>query len=412
MHSGLRCGLSEAQELLADTGVAGPPLEVVHYYYGQWPTGVGVSKTGRIFTTFPPGFDPNSTFDGSNGRFSVGELKSKDSEVAWPNVELNSPPGGAINYTTNPPTGANYPNYIIAAQSVVIDGLDRAWILDTGRSLTPNGSLVPASVPGGPKLIGIDLSKNDTVFDTIVFSPDVVFPDSYLQDVRFDLRPHLTPSGKGVAYITDSSINTINGLLVVDLGTHEVWRRFDGPSVAPVDQQFNAYIWGTPLLFQPGPTSPTRYLPLGRRLSLSADGEELFFGVAESRMLWSVKTELLRRRDAGSELAAQAGLTTRGQKGVSDGYEVDSNGLLYFGNVEQNAINVYHESNGTASVWVRDPRINWADTLAIAEDGYLYFTVNQLQLSPIIFPGTDRRVKPYGLLRAKLPGNGTKVNLI
>lgn len=105
----------QAQELLVDTGVAGPPLEVVHYYYGGWPTGkyplvlylfciffqswntkrdktitvdcflrigVGVSKSGRIFTAFPPGFDPNNTFDGSNGRFSVGELKSKDSEVS------------------------------------------------------------------------------------------------------------------------------------------------------------------------------------------------------------------------------------------------------------------------------------------------------------------------------------------
>lgn len=244
----------------------------------------------------------------------------------------------------------------------MIDALDRAWILDTGRALTPNGSLVPASIPGGPKLIGIDLANNDTIFDTIIFGADVVFADSYLQDVRFDLRPHLTPSGKGVAYITDSSINSINGLLVVDLGTHEVWRHFDGPSVAPVDQQFNAYIWGTPLLFQPGPASATRYLPVGRRLTLSADGEDLFFGVAESRMLWSVKTELLRRRDLGSELAAQAGLTTRGQKGVSDGYEVDTNGLLYFGNVEQNALNVYHVENGTASVWVRDPRINWPDT--------------------------------------------------
>ena len=63
-----------------------------------------MSRTGRIFTAFPPGFDPNSTFDGSNGRFSAGELKSKDSEVAWPSVELNSPPGGGINYTTNPPS--------------------------------------------------------------------------------------------------------------------------------------------------------------------------------------------------------------------------------------------------------------------------------------------------------------------
>lgn len=342
-----------------------------------------MSKSGRIFTCFPPGFDANNTFDGTNGRFSVAELITKDTETAWPSVKINSPPGGAINYTTNPPSmshilrscsrergksadiliaGANYEDYIIAAQSIVVDALDRAWILDTGRALTPNGSLVPATVPGGPKLIGIDLANNDTIFDTIVFKPDVVYPDSYLQDVRFDLRPHLTASGKGIAYITDSSIESVNGLLVVDLGTHETWRHFDGPSIAPVDQQFNAYVWGTPLLFQPGPDAPTRYLPVGRRLSLSLDGEDLFFGVAESRMLWSVKTEFLRGRDRGSELRAQAGLTTRGQKGVSDGYEVDSNGLLYLGNVEQNAINIYHVDNGTASVWLRDPRINWPDT--------------------------------------------------
>lgn len=263
---------------------------------------------------------------------------------------------------THSTAGANYPSYIIGAQSIVINALDHAWILDTGRALTPDGHLVPASIPGGPKLIGVDLANNDTIFDTIIFGPDVVYPTSYLQDVRFDLRPELTPSGKGVAYITDSSIESVNGLLVVDLGTHEVWRHFDGPSIAPVDPLFNAYIWGTPLLFQPGPDSPTRYLPVGRRLQLSADGEDLFFGVAESRMLWSVPTSLLRDRSQSSELRAQAGLTMRGQKGVSDGYEVDSNGLLYMGNVEQNAINVYHVENGTATVWVRDPRINWPDT--------------------------------------------------
>lgn len=29
----------------------------------------------------------------------------------------------------------------------------------------------------------------------------------------------------------------------------------------------------------------------------------------------------------------------------------------------------------------------------------------------MFYPGTDRRIKPYVLFRAKLPGNGTKVNL-
>jgi hypothetical protein len=29
----------EAQDLFANLGVAGPPIEVVHLYHGQWPTG-------------------------------------------------------------------------------------------------------------------------------------------------------------------------------------------------------------------------------------------------------------------------------------------------------------------------------------------------------------------------------------
>lgn len=48
---------------------------------------------------------------------------------------------------------------------------------------------------------------------------------------------------------------------------------------------------------------------------------------------------------------------------------------------------------------------------AVGEDGYLYFTVNQLVFSALSYPGTDRRVKPWALMRVALPNNGTKVRL-
>lgn len=38
--SATRCA---AQDFITDLGVAGPPLETVHAYYDQWPTGVYVS---------------------------------------------------------------------------------------------------------------------------------------------------------------------------------------------------------------------------------------------------------------------------------------------------------------------------------------------------------------------------------
>lgn len=404
---------STGQEVATDPGVAGPPLEIVHLYYDQWPTGIAVSSTGRLFSNYPPGLDPNNTNDGSNGKYTVAELFSNNTERPYPSAEYNNPPGGAINYTTTPPSGANYQDHLIGVQSVVIDPLDRLWILDTGRALTSDGTLVPASV-GGPKLIGVDLIT-DTIIQTIVFPPDVATPFSYLNDVRFDLRGNLSgaSSGTGVAYITDSSNEGRNGIIIVDLGSGESWRHLDGLPAVRAEGQFVAHVWGEPLYGLPqGEDGPVGYAPVGSDgITLSADGEELFWSQVAGRYLHSVPTERLRARGRSSEVLAQASVANRGQKGVSDGFESDTNNIVYVGNMEQNAVNWYSPANGTTGVFVRDPRINWVDTFATGEDGYLYFTVNQLNRAPSFYPGTDRRVLPYVLFRTKLPDGGSKILL-
>ena len=84
--------------------------------------------------------------------------------------------------------------------------------------------------------------------------------------------------------------------------------------------------------------------------------------------------------------------------GISDGLETDSNGLIYTGNFEQNAINIFDPASGMTRVFVRDPRIGWTDSMFVAADGYVYFTENQLWRTPGHFPGTERRVRPFGLL--------------
>jgi len=63
-----------------------------------------VSKTGRIFANFPGGLDPSNAYNGSNSVFTVGELTSLKEEQPYPSRGMNSPPGGAINYTTTPPS--------------------------------------------------------------------------------------------------------------------------------------------------------------------------------------------------------------------------------------------------------------------------------------------------------------------
>ncbi|KAF2738097.1 major royal jelly protein [Polyplosphaeria fusca] len=402
--------LSRTQDIIEDSGVAGPPIELVHLYYDEWPTGITVSRDGRQFSNYPPGLDANNTNNGSNGRYTVAELVGNDTEKPYPSAEINNPPGGAINYSTYPATGANYQNYLIGVQSVVLDTLDRLWILDTGRALTQDGTLVPASY-GGPKLVGVSLSNN-SVFETIIFPPTVAYADSYLNDVRFDLRPEITESGKGVAYITDSSSEGRNGIIIVDLGTGESWRHLNAASEVRWERGFVAYVWGQALYQLPGPDQPLTTLLFGSDgIALSADGQDLYFGAVASRYLYSVPTARLRDRSPTSELQAQTEIRNHNQKGVSDGFETDTNGYIYVGNMEQGAISIYNPGNASTTIFVRDPRINWVDTMSVGSDGYLYFTNNQLYLGKALFPGTDRRKRPFSLWRVRLPENGTRVGL-
>lgn len=414
-------GTALSQQIAQDPGYAGAPIEVVHIYNGLYPqgrtlpnsccladspnvnAGIAVSSTGRKFSNYARALDPN------NIAYTVAELTGNNTETPYPSAEINSPPGGAINSSTTPASGANYENYLVGVQSVVIDPLDRLWILDTGRAAMKNGTNVPSSV-GGPKLIGVHLTNN-TIFKTIVFPPNVAYADSYINDIRFDLRPNSTACGQGIGYITDSSPEGRNGIIMVDLGSGESWRHLDNTYYVRAETGFLATIWGEVIYSLPGgPHNPVAQSSFGADgIALSADGETLYWAPVGSRTLYSIPTIRLRDRSQFSELLATQSVVSHGQKGMSDGLETDSNGLIYTGNFEDNAINTFNPKTGMVSLFTRDPRIAWTDTFAVATDGYVYFTENQLWRTGMFYPGTDRRTGPSVLYRAKCPAGGTKV---
>ncbi len=71
--------------------------------------------------------------------------------------------------------------HFVNVQSVVVDPMDRLWALDTGAPMLKN------TVPGGPKLVCIDL-KTNRIVKTILLPPESAGLNSYMNDVRFDLR--------------------------------------------------------------------------------------------------------------------------------------------------------------------------------------------------------------------------------
>jgi sugar lactone lactonase YvrE len=93
------------------------------------------------------------------------------------------------------------------------------------------------------------------------------------------------------------------------------------------------------------------------------------------------------------------------QKGVNDGLESESNGLVYAGSVEQNAVVIFNPESGTTSTYVRYPQLRWIDTFSIW-GGDLYLTETQLWRTPGLQGGVDKRAKPFVLWRVPLADGG------
>ncbi len=344
-------------------------LELVATFDGPMLTGVTVSHTGRIFVNFPKW--------GDEVAYTVAEVRDGQT-VAYPSQDINQ---------TNMQDQAST---LVSVQSVVVDPADRLWILDTGSIMFQSTEL------GGPKLVCVDL-ETDRVVQTVLFPRDVALPTSYVNDVRFDLRR----GSAGMAFVTDSSQDGPNGIIVVDLGSGESWRRLhDHPSTKPETlQTFLPLVEGQPFLQRHADGSAQIGPAMGSDgIAISADGERLFYCPLGSRRLYSVAVDMLVDR-SHDEAAVVASVVDEGDRGgASDGLESDADGFIYSTNYEHNAI-LRRGRDGLWETIAHDPRLLWPDTMSVATNGYLYVTANQLHRQPRYHQGQDLRQKPYALFR-------------
>jgi sugar lactone lactonase YvrE len=340
-------------------------IEPVFEFYEAMPTGVTVSHDGRIFVNFPRW--------GDSVPYTVGEIRNGQ-VVAFPDAAINQ---------FNP----SRPRETLGSvQSVVVDPANRLWILDTAAPLFSK------PVAGGAKLVAVDLATNKLV-KTIVFSSQVVLTNTYLNDVRFDLR-----QGKaGFAYITDSGSA---GIIVVDLDSGESWRRLSGHWSTKPDPAFVPIVEGERWAVREKGKPPVAVTASSDGIAISNDGATLYYCPLSSRHLFSVPTALLRDRSVSDD-AVERAVVDLGEKGASDGLETDDQGRVYAGDYEHDSIR-QRQADGEWRTIAHDPRILWPDTLSVATDGYLYFTANQLHRQPKFHEGADERQKPYTLFRVKI----------
>lgn len=353
-------------------------LEPVAYFHDAMPTGVTVSQEGRIFVNFPKWGDEVS--------FTVGEIRAGEGRVvAYPDEAINQ---------TNPNDLAAA---LVSVQSVVVDPIDRLWILDTGSPL-----FQPTKY-GGPKLVCVDLKTNQ-VIKKILFPQSVALPTTYLNDIRFDLRI----GREGVAYITDSAQNGPNGIIVVDLASGESWRRLnDHPSTKSADlQSFLPIVEGRAFVVKQQQDENNGSVKVAANMgsdgvAISATGELLYYCPLASRKLFSVSTKGLIDRTRDDQYVSQTVRDEGDKGGASDGLESDAEGRIYVTNYEHNSI-LRRNQDGEWETIVHDPRLLWPDTLSLASNGYLYVTANQLHRQARFHNGQDMRRKPYVLFRIKV----------
>ncbi|MCC2955608.1 major royal jelly family protein [Massilia sp. IC2-477] len=314
-------------------------------------TGVTVSERGRIFVNFPRWTEDSPV--------SVAELMKDGSLRPYPNEQWNA-------WRNVRRDELDPADHWVCVQSVVADGRGSVWVVD------PAAPAVDGIVPGGPKLVRIDLAS-DRVAQVIRFGQDIAIPGSYLNDVRF------STDGRH-AFLTDAGQR--GALVVVELSSGRARRVLDGqPSTQP-EKGVVVRTDGRPLRYPDG--RPVLFA--ADSIALSTDGAWLYWKPLTGTTLYRIQTAALTGRGlAGADVSGQ--VQPYGRVGPTDGLWIarrtdrDSE-ILFLSSIEDNAIkarNLAQGPGGSLRTVVQDPRLRWPDTFSQGPDGSLYVTTSRIQ---------------------------------
>ena len=339
---------------------AQPQLKQVASFQHQ-ATGIAVTKDGRTFLSFPRWTEDSA--------ISVGELK--DGKIsAYPDTEMN----GWRNALKDK---VDAKTHFVCVQTIEPDHSGNLWVLD------PAAPALAALVPGGPKMVKIDLATNKAV-QTIYFDDKVAPQGSYLNDVRF------SPDDK-VAYLTDSGAK--GALVVVDLTSGKARRVLDGDPSTQADPNVTVTWNGKPLRRPDG--RGVDFTADG--IALSPDGKTLYWQAIKGKNLYSLPTSALNpgfttavTPEALEDSSLRGKVQIVGENGPADGLIISRhNGKMYVTGPETNSVRVRDLSGkgGTPTIVLQDDRLHWPDTFSEGADGTIFFTTSHIQDSAFFKEG-------------------------
>ena len=334
-----------ALSLLAASGTraaGGRPLELVATFTSpRQATGVGVSAKGRIFVNFPRWEEDVA--------ISVAEIGPDGALTPYPDRDWNA-------FRNADPAAAKPDRSFVCVQSVTVDAQDRLWVLD------PAAPGLSFEVPGGPKLVCIDLASN-TVRRVYRFGPDVAPQGSYLNDIRF------TADGRR-AVMTNSGAPGC--LVAFDVGTGAARRVLVGHPSTQFEKDVTIAVGGRPL----------RRLD-GQPAHFSADG--IMLGDGDRTVFWQATTGQTMYRvpldalfdPALTPEALGYKVQVAARTFVADGYWSSRRAGMLLTAAEAFAVRRL-EPGGRFTTLVQDPRLLWPDSMAEGPDGAIYVTASHI----------------------------------
>jgi sugar lactone lactonase YvrE len=307
--------------------------------------GITRSKDGRLFSPFQR--------QSKDAGIELGEWKDGKA-VAYPDATWNAWKSG------DDPAKA-----FVAVNAIRIGPDGDLWVVDKGAP-----GMGAAPLPGGPKLVQIDLATNAVrkVYPLQAATTD----KSFIDDFRFNGR-HV--------YLTDAGQP---GLIVLDLETGHLRRALDGH-------------WST--IAQRPLTGQGRVLrdDKGKLLFIHADQLEVspdgktFYYQACTGPLYSIATQYLDDDTLGDDERSQH-VKLFAATVATGGTAIDAAGTLYASDTDGLRI-LKIAPDGTVSTLVQDPRLVWVDAMWIDEQGGLWIPAAQMNRTPAMNGGEASAVK-------------------
>ena len=208
---------------------------------------------------------------------------------------------------------------------------------------------------------------------------------SFLNDLAVDLE-------HGAIYISDPGDGANSAIIVIDLETGRARRVLEG-SEFTVPEDTPMIIDGREVLLGGNPAK------IGiNPITIDPTNTWVYFAPMTSSSMYRARTA-----DLLDESLSDDALATRveryGDKVISDGSTVDTEGNVYITAMTDNAIGVTRPDGTYDVLYQSDEDLPWPDGFSVGVDGYIYATVNELHRSPVLNDGTDASLGTYRIIR-------------